>query len=298
VNYAWELTDLSKRLMLLATALLFSTGGAAIKLASVSSWQVAGYRAGIAAVVLWFGLPHARRSLNWQAILIGCAHAATFILFVTANRLTTATNAVLLQSTYPFYVLLLGPLVLKEKLTRLDLCVMAAVLAGTGLIMGGTEQAAGAGTNPPAGNIAGLLAGVTWAITLTGFRWLSRRKTSGDTAGATMIAGNLIAFVVCLPMALQGKPMEATDLAVVAYLGVFQVGLAYILLTHALPAVPVVEATTLLLAEPVFNPVWTWMLHHEKPSGMAIAGGVVILLAALGGTWVRSKSPAAPVPAV
>jgi drug/metabolite transporter (DMT)-like permease len=113
-----------------------------------------------------------------------------------------------------------------------------------------------------------------------------------------MIAGNLIAFVVCLPLALQGKPMDATDLAVVAYLGLFQVGLAYILLTHALPAVPVVEATTLLLAEPVFNPVWTWMLHHEKPSAMAMAGGAVILLAALGGTWVRSKSPVTPVPAV
>lgn len=284
--------------MLLATALLFSTGGAAIKLASVSNWQVAGYRAGIAAIVLWFGLPQARRSLNWQAALIGCAHAATFILFVTANRLTTATNAVLLQSTYPFYVLLLGPLVLREKLTRLDVGIMAAVLAGTGLIMSGTEQAAGGGTNPLAGNVAALFSGVTWAVTLTGFRWLSRRNTKGDTAGATMIAGNLIAFLVCLPMALQGQPMGGTDLAVVTYLGIFQVGFAYILLTRALPSVPVVEATTLLLAEPVFNPVWTWMLHHEKPGAMAIVGGAVILLAALGSAWIHSKRPAAPLPVV
>ena len=285
--------------MLLATALLFSTGGAAIKAASVSSWQVAGYRSGIAAIVLWVGLPAARRALNWQAVLIGCAHAATFILFVSANRLTTSTNAILLQSTYPFFVLLLGPLVLRERLTRLDLGVMGGVLAGTALILSGTEQAAGSGTNPLAGNIAAAFSGVTWAITLTGFRWLSRRQTAGDSAGATMIAGNLIAFLVCLPLALQGKPMEPLDMAIIWYLGLFQVGLAYLLLTRSLPYVPVVEATTLLLAEPVFNPVWTWLLHHEQPSGRALLGGSVILLAALGGTWarMRTKLPAARVPA-
>ena len=280
---------MSKRLLLLATALLFSTGGAAIKAASVTSWQVAGYRAGIAVLVLWIGLPEARRALNWQAALIGCAHAATFILFVTANRLTTSTNAVLLQSAYPFFVLLMGPLVLKERLTRLDLAVMGGVLTGTALILSGSEQAAGRGTNPFAGNIAAAFSGLTWAITLVGFRWLSRRRTGPDTAGATMIAGNLIAFVVCLPMALQGPAMGRVDWAVVLYLGFFQVGLAYILMTRSLPHVPVVEATTLLLAEPVFNPVWTFLLHGEKPSVMALVGGAVILTAAVSGTWVRAR---------
>ena len=104
------------RLFLFAAALLFSTGGAAIKACSLSSWQVAGFRSGIAAVVLYILLPGARPSAKpgwtWRTWLIGLAYAATMILFVLANKLTTSANAIFLQSTAPFYLLLLGPLVL------------------------------------------------------------------------------------------------------------------------------------------------------------------------------------------
>ena len=93
----------------------------------MGSWQVAGFRSGIAAVALWLLLPGARRGWTWRTVLIGIAYAATLVLFVLANKLTTSANAIFLQSTAPLYLLLLGPLVLRERIRRIDLVVITAL---------------------------------------------------------------------------------------------------------------------------------------------------------------------------
>src|SRR3990172_9137079 len=97
------------QLQLLAAAVLFSTGGAAIKACTLSSWQIASFRSVIAAVALFLLLPDARRRWTWRAVAVGAAYAATLMLFVLGNKLTTAANTIFLQSTAPLYILLLGP---------------------------------------------------------------------------------------------------------------------------------------------------------------------------------------------
>ena len=89
------------RLEVLAAALLFSTGGAAVKLTQFTSWQVAGFRSGVAAVVLLLLLPETRRGWNRWTLIAGCVYAATLILFVSATKLTTAANAIFLQAAAP-----------------------------------------------------------------------------------------------------------------------------------------------------------------------------------------------------
>ena len=127
------------RIYVALAALLFSTGGTAIKLSLLSSWQIAGLRSGIAATVLAALIP-AWRGFDPRALLVGVAFAATMILFVTANTLTTAANAIFLQTTAPLYVLLLGPLLLREPLRRTDLPVMALLGAGAALFFVGVER--------------------------------------------------------------------------------------------------------------------------------------------------------------
>ena len=111
-------------------ALLFSTGGAAIKSTSMTAWQVACFRSGVAALVLFVALPQWRRFWSPRPMLVGVAYAATMILYVTANKLTTAANAIFLQSTAPMYLLLLGPLLLREKIRPRDLSYTAAMVVG------------------------------------------------------------------------------------------------------------------------------------------------------------------------
>jgi DME family drug/metabolite transporter len=274
------------RIEIFAAAFLFSTGGAAIKACSLTSWQVAGFRSGIAAVALYLFLPGARRGWTWRTGLVGVAYAATLILFVLANKLTTSANGIFLQSTAPLYLLFLGPLVLHEAIRKVDIAVFSAVVVGVLLLLSGTENAAATAPDPHLGNMFAVASGATWALTLTGLRWMAKRSESGT---AVVIAGNVIAFVVCLPITLPVSHASMKDAAILLYLGTFQIGLAYVFLTRSLVNVPGLEAATLLLLEPVFNPLWTWAVNGERPSAPAMAGGAIILGAALTGTWWQTK---------
>jgi len=97
------------RFQLIGAALLFSTGGAAIKAAAFTGLQIATFRSGFAALALLLLAPGVRRGWTPQAVLVGVAYAACLTLFVLANRLTTAANTIFLQSTAPLYVLILAP---------------------------------------------------------------------------------------------------------------------------------------------------------------------------------------------
>ena len=268
------------RLLLIAAAALFSTGGAAIKAATLTSWQIAGFRSGIAALALVLLVPAARRGWTWRLWPVAATYAATLVLFVLATRLTTSANAIFLQSTAPLYLLLFAPLLLKEPIHRSDLLFIAAVGFGMVLVLLAADRAAATAPNPALGNRFGAGAGLAWALTVSGLRWIGRHGAENASTPA-VAAGNLIAFAVCLPVALPVGKIGASDVAVLLYLGVFQIALAYFFVTRAIRYVPAFEATAVLLLEPALNPVWTWLVHHEHPGWQAIAGGAIILAATL-----------------
>jgi drug/metabolite transporter (DMT)-like permease len=276
------------RLELLGAAVLFSTGGAVIKSTSITAWQVAGCRSIIAALALVALLPAARRRWRISTVLVGIVYAATLVLFVTANKLTTAANAIFLQATGPLYIVLLAPWLLKEVVRRRDVLYLLAVAGGIVLVVAGRDAPMTTAPDPAAGNLLGALSGLTWGLTLMGMRWIGR-----DDSGATLaavVAGNLCAAAICLPAAL---PLHGTtyDWIALLWLGVFQVGLAYVLLTNGVAHVTALDASLLLLVEPMLNPVWAWLFYGEQPTSLAIAGGAVILSATLVKTAIESKRP-------
>src|SRR6185436_2409915 len=109
--------------------------------------------------------------------------------------------------------------------------------------------------NPALGNWLAAASGVAWASTVMGYRWASRDPS---TFGAAWIAGNLIVAAIALPFGWPIAGASPADWAIVAFLGVFQIGLAYALLAMGMREVPAVEASLLMLLEPVLNPLWTW----------------------------------------
>jgi drug/metabolite transporter (DMT)-like permease len=267
------------RWLVLAAALLFSTGGAAIKSTTLGPWQTAGLRSAVAAAALFALLPQARQLRDARAWLTGVAYALTLVCFVQANKLTTAANAIFLQSTAPAYLLVLGPLLLHEKPRRRDLLVAAALAAGMALFLTGAERGAATAPDPRAGNLWAAASGLTYAFALAGLRWQARYSGRSAAALSTITAGNVLAALFCLPFALPLGAAHPFDWAAILYLGLFQIGLAYWCLTRGMRDVPAFEASILLLAEPVLNPLWTWLLLGEKPGGHALAGGAVILAA-------------------
>jgi DME family drug/metabolite transporter len=273
----------------MAAAVLFSTGGAAIKGITLNSWQIASFRSGIAALALALFIPDGRRHWHWTFFPVGAAYAATLVLFVLATKLTTSANAIFLQSTAPLYLLLIGPLLLHEPLSRSDLLFLLAVASGMWVCVGSAQPAVATAPDPRTGNILGGATGLTWALTVSGLRWLGRRETAGNAATATVVVGNMLACLATLPMALPLPRAGWMNLGVLLYLGVFQIGLAYLFVTRAIRHIPAFEATTVLLLEPALNPVWVWLIEGERPGSGSIFGGVLILSATFVNAWWQSR---------
>jgi drug/metabolite transporter (DMT)-like permease len=274
---------LRSRLYLLAAAVLWSTAGAAVKLSSLSAWQIASGRSLIAALVLALAIPSGRRLPSRRGLLAAVAYAATVVSFIIANKLTTSANAIFLQDTAPLYVLLLSPLVLRERPSRGELAAVPVFLLGLSLFF--LDQ-----LNPGQlwGNVVALGSGVAFALCILGLRAV------GEEGSSVLVWGNLIAgFSVLLP-ALGGPSPTALDLGMLVFLGVFQLGLAYTLFQRGLRETPAVEASLLILLEPVLNPVWTFLFTGERPGPWALVGGAIILLATAWRTLLGSRAGAAP----
>jgi len=271
---------MSPRLRIALAALLFSTGGAAIKAADFVPWQIASFRSGVAAITLLLLVPSARRGFGWKPVLVGVAYAATLVLFVLANRMTTSANTIYLQSTAPLYVLLFAPLLLKERIRRSDIPIILAVLGGLVLVLLGGSRPSVTAPDPARGNLFAALSGLSYALLLCGLRWLGR---AGDTdrSISAVVLGNMIACLAALPMALPIGSHPGVAWGVILYLGIFQIAGAYLLVTTALRHVPVIEASLMLLVETAFNPLWAWLLLGEVPALLALAGGALIVSATI-----------------
>lgn len=270
--------ELLPRLYILTAALLFSTGGMAVKSCGLSDWQITSFRCGIAALVIFLLLPSARQWPNRRSLLVGTAYAATLTLYVLANKNTSAVNAIFLQSTAPIYIVLCGPWILGERSRSRDVGLMMLMAVGLVLLLTSKVETTEVALAPWRGNLYGSLAGVFWALTIMGLR--SMELYPGGTRGAVsaVVAGNLIAFIAALPLALQAPVGTPTDWLWVSYLGVFQVALAYVFLTAGMRKVPAFEASFLLLLEPVFSPMWAFWAHGEVPRRGAFLGALVVLL--------------------
>lgn len=271
------------RLLLVVAAVLFSTGGAAIKATTFTGYQVASLRSGIAALTLLLLIPAARRGWTWKTFAVGVTYAATLFLFVVANKLTTSANTIFLQSTAPLYLLVLAPWLLKEPLRLKDVWFMLAVGVGLALFFVTRDAPMATAPDPYTGNVLAAISGVTWALTLIGLRWLGSTD-GGDSQYPAMVAGNALVFLVVLPMALPLADVGPLDWTVIIYLGAIQIGLAYMILARGIREVPAVEASIILLVEPALNPLWAWGIHGEVPGVLALTGAGIIF----GSTVLRS----------
>ncbi len=280
---------MSPRSKIIVAAVLFSTGGAAIKWCGFGAWQLAACRATLAMLTILVLLPEARRGWSWRTVVVGFAYAATTLLYVQANKQTTAASAIFLEAASPLFILFLAPVLLGEHATRRDIAQMAVMGAGMVLFLLGMDRPSATAPNPALGNVLAAICAVTWAFTVIGYRWI---VTRGSSVAAAAVAGNLTAAIVSWVMAqplVGGRP---ADWAVVVYLGVCQLGIPYLFLARAVPRVRALEVGLFMLIEPVLNPIWAWLVHGETPGPATLAGGALILGATAGRMLVDVRSPA------
>lgn len=294
-NMMSQTSGLYFRMMALISVLLFSTGGLAIKSVALEPLTLAGMRSLIAGLVLAaiFCLRGERSVLRLPsgiAVIGVIAYFATVTGFVIANKWTTAANAIFLQYTMPIWVLAGGALWLKERVTWDRL--LSILLCGVGMGLFFMDQVE---TQQWLGDCVAVFTGFSFAIVVLTFRFL---RDGG--AMAVVVWGNALTAVVALGA---GAILHGDDFYALLswslwpgllWLGVFQVGLAYLCYTISLRGLPAIEVALLSLIEPVLNPLWVFLMLHETPSGWAIVGGAVILSVAVGRTLLNTRTVKTP----
>ena len=282
---------LSPRVQVALAAALFATGGAGIKAVGFGPWQTAAVRAGVALAAMLVIIPESRQWRDWRVALVGCAYALTTVGFVLANKQTTAASAIFLQNTSPVFVLLLAPLLLGERVTRDDLVYMAALAVGMVLFFAGTRAPMATAPRPVLGNILALCTAVTWSVTLIGYRWLAAR---GLSVGGAAVCGSALAAVGTAALAFPWEPGRPIDWALLAFLGVFQLGVPYLLIVRAVPRLKAIDVSLLLLLEPVLSALIAWAVHGETLAAPGFMGGAVIV----GATVVHARRAATGPPLI
>lgn len=269
--------------LLVFTALLWSLGGLLIKGVSWNAPAIAAVRALIATVTI-VACCRGRLRFTWSRWQLAgaVAYAATTLLFVLANKLTTAANAILLQYTAPVYIALAAPWFLGEPSRRRDWIAIVVTLAGMSLFFIDRLSASGM-----AGNLVAIASGVSFAG-LT----LFLRKQKDGSAVESIVLGNLLAAAVGLPFVRAPFP-DATGWAMLVALGVVQLGFSYVAYAAAVRRATAMEAALVPMLEPILNPIWVLLFLGERPGRFALAGGLVVIgvVAIRAALAVRERPP-------
>ena len=263
----------SPLLYVFAAAFLWSTGGLFIKWTTLAGLELSFWRSFFAIFTVAFFTRHEGFGLNRITAVASVLYAVLLILFVLATKTTTAANAIFLQYTAPVYLLILEPIIYKEKFRSRDLITVLVCLGGMALFFVGQLR-----PQDVTGNILALASGFCFALY---FLLLRHSRAREVNRASSVIYGNTLAVLMTAPWGIAAITSLTThDLIGVAYLGVIQLGIAYTLFTVGMAhGVRSLDAGIVCYIEPVLNPVWVFFVLGERPSAWALLGGIIIIVA-------------------
>ena len=267
-------------LYLLITAILWSTGGLLIQSIDAHPFAIAGGRSIIAGLLLWAFLKKPRFTFSKAQLAGALFYALTVILFVLANKLTSAANAILLQYTGPIHVAIFSWMFLKEKVTTIDWIAIIAVFAGMCLFFIDDLS-----TDGMLGNVIAILAGMAFAGLA-----ISLRMQKDDSPLESILLGNIVTGIFGTAWLYQSMPMNQDSIIGLLLLGIVQLGIPYILYAKAIQHVTALESILIPVLEPLLNPLWVFLASGQIPGKGAFWGGAIVIIAIIGRSVVNIAS--------
>lgn len=273
------------RLLVLAAALMWSTSGFFVKAPYFQGWPgpvLAFWRALFACLVLW---PLVRSPRwTWKLVPMTAMFAAMNYTYLTAMVKGSAANAIWLQCTAPVWVLLVGVLVFGERAVWRDWLMVAFAMMGVAIIV--YYESRGAALEAVAW---GVVSGIFYAGVVLALRHLR------DYDPVWLAALNhLVTLIVLAPLAIGGEYVPGgMQWLLLAGLGIFQMGVPYVLFAHGLKRIAGHEATSIGLIEPLLVPLWVYLAWGDKPAWWTFVGGGLILV----GLVIRFLEPSRKVDA-
>ncbi len=259
-----------RALMSMVLASVFwSIAGLFIKQITWHPLVIANLRSLVCGVFLLFFVDKKKIYINKNVIVGSIMYVFVAGMFVMANKYTTSTNAILLQFTAPIWVVVISVLFLRQKPSVKDLLAVAIVLMGMVLFFIGDLQVGNI-----YGNIMAITAGVSLAVML-----IVMRSETGSSPLLIPVIGNFLLVVVTMPALFFLQPQfTTTNIINILVLGVFQLGMGYLFFSIAVPYVSTLEASLIMVIEPLLNPVWVFIFIGETPTIQAIIGGVIVII--------------------
>lgn len=256
---------------MLICAALWSVAGIFIKLIPWNGFAVAGMRSLIAGltIAVYMLITRRRYILSRRTVIGGIMTAGVYTCFTVANKLTTAANAIVLQFTCPVFIVILSAIFLKQKIRKNDLAVVIATLAGIALFFFDQLK-----PGYILGNFVAIAAGMFMAV-----MFILVGNMDGDERFSTITNGQFLTFFVGLPFIIATKPeFTAAATASILVLGVFQLGISYILYVKSTQYCPPLACCLLGALEPLLNPVWVLIFDGERPGVWALIGGIIVVV--------------------
>jgi drug/metabolite transporter (DMT)-like permease len=278
------------RMLILSAAFLWSLAGVFIKFLDVPPLTIVFYRSLFAFLVFTPFVRRAQWRTNGPVLVSVLAYTAAISAFVSANKLTTAANAIVLQYTAPIFVFLFSRLVLGEKITRLSWFTLVAGMAGVTVI-----SLDSAGEPEMAGVALALLSGVLFAAYMINLR----RTQEVQPIYLTWINNAFCALSLLLVVRSE-LALTLPQLIILMVMGAVQLGLPYFLFSKGLQGVSLQEASLIALVEPVLNPIWVAFAVGEIPSNATVIGSAMIVVGlAVRYLWpllIKQPAPARGLP--
>lgn len=250
-------------------ALVWSTAGLFIKWLPQDAFTILFVRAIYTMLVFYAVYRLEVLRFNRQTFINMLFYAGLLVCFVTSTKWTTAANAIFLQYTGVAYVLLLEPLLFKLPYKRINIITTVVCFVGMSLFFMEDFDASGGW-----GLIIAAVSGVAYA----GFM-LGQRANPPEYHVGAVFWGNLLVAGIGLPSFLAAGTFTMEAQLMLAYLGLIQMGLGYLLFTYGLKRTTATETSLITMLEPLFNPLWVAIGYGEQPSALAIVGGLIIVLA-------------------
>ena len=259
-------------LMMLIASILFATGGILCKLIPWSPLAINGVRNLLGGLLIGAYLlaTHHKLKFNLKILFGAICMCGVTTLFIVANKLTTAANAIVLQYTAPIWIILLSALILKKKPQAREIITILVVLVGIVLFF-----IDGIGAGNTWGNIAAVAAGVFYA----GLFLLN--SLPGADALSALFIGQLGTGIILSPLVIKETDFSAVTIIAVAALGIFQVGLAYIFFNLATSHTSPVTASIINGVEPILSSVLVAVFWGEMLTPLSLIGAVIVVAAIL-----------------
>ncbi|HIV68922.1 MAG TPA: EamA family transporter [Candidatus Butyricicoccus stercorigallinarum] len=270
--------------MMLCAALLFSTGGVLCKYIPWSPLAINGVRSLFSALVfaLYFRITHHKLKCNRTVLCGALCMTGVTTLFIVANKLTTAANAIILQYTAPVWIILFMALLFHVRPTRRDILTCAVVCAG---ILCFFLDSLSSGSL--IGNIIAVISGVFY-----GGLFLLNRFPEGD-ALSSMVLGQVLSFLLLAPTVVQETVFTPQVWGAVFVMGFFQVGVAYLCFSIGTKYTNPVSASLIAGIEPILNPILVAIMWGETIAPLSLLGAAIVVAAILA-YQIRGASAPSP----